>query len=146
MNRIKSSGEGVALQITKPARSAGFVDENSDGEATRLAAVRVYAFQDFLLAIDREQVNESDIADLVVAAAEDTDSIYRAQDASVQIAGDGYQLQLPVATDAGFSVDDKVGTHPANGVIAFSKAAGSDVSNAARLAKDIITIRESQLR
>jgi hypothetical protein len=44
-NQIKSSGAaGAALQVTKPARAAGLVEEDEDGEATYLAEVRVFAF------------------------------------------------------------------------------------------------------
>ena len=52
VNEIKQSGtDGLALQVTKPARSAGLVEENSDGEATSLADVRVYAFDHLLLVL-----------------------------------------------------------------------------------------------
>jgi hypothetical protein len=32
MNSIKISGDGLALQVTLPARDAALVEENSDGE------------------------------------------------------------------------------------------------------------------
>lgn len=53
-NSIKRSGEGLALQITEDARSAGLVEENNEGEATRLAEVRVHSFDDLLLVVDRD--------------------------------------------------------------------------------------------
>lgn len=113
-NQIKSSGAaGLALQITKPARSAGLVEENADGDAVSLADVRVYAFDHLLLVVDRERVSTEHIAELVIAATRDTSSIYRAMDATVQIAGHGYQVQLPPAQDAGFAKGDRAPTHPA---------------------------------
>lgn len=148
MNRIKRGGsEGLALQITKPARSAGLVEENDDGEATRLANVRVYAFDDLLLVVDIDRVDIVHIAELVTSATEDTESIYQAIDASVQISGHGYQVQLPPAQDAGFKKDDRTGTHPANGIIVISKGSSDDGSagDAARLGKDLVTIRQAQI-
>jgi len=55
----------------------------------------VFAFDQLLLVVDLEAVSPAQIADLVGAAAQDTNSIYRVMDASVQIAGNGYQVQLP---------------------------------------------------
>lgn len=148
MNQIKRGGsEGLALQITKPARSAGLVAENDDGEATRLANVRVYAFDDLLLVVDLDRVDIEHTAELVASATEDTDSIYQAIDASIQIAGHGYQVQLPPAEDAGFTEGDRAGTHPANGIIVISKGSSDDGSAgaAARLGKDLVTIRRAQI-
>lgn len=53
-NAIKQSGEGLALQVTKPARAAGLVEENVDGDSIRRAEVFVYAFDDTLLVIDAD--------------------------------------------------------------------------------------------
>ncbi len=146
VNQIKASGtEGVALQITRPARAAGLVEETSDGEATYLGTVRVYAFDQLLLAVDTDAVSPKETAELVASAARDTDSIYRAMDASVQIAGNGYQLQLPPARDAGFEIGDRAPCHPAPGLLVISRddatSAGAD---AVRLARDLVTIRRDQ--
>ena len=66
MNKIKTSGaDGLALQVTKPARSAGLVEENSDGEATSLADVRVYAFDHLVLVIDLDVVATEDVTESV---------------------------------------------------------------------------------
>ena len=147
VNEIKHSGaDGLALQITKPARSAGLVEENSEGEATSLADVRVYAFDHLLLVIDIDAVATEDITELVVAAARDTKSIHRAMDATVQIAGHGYQVQLPPATDAGFTEGDQAPCHPAPGLLVISKDNGTSVgSDVARLAQDIVTLRKEQI-
>ena len=146
-NQIKASGaDGVALQVTTPARAAGLVEEDNDGEATYLADVRVYAFDDLLLVVDLEAVTTAHTTDLVVAAAQDTDSIHRAMDASVQIAGHGYQVQLPPAEDAGFREGDAAPCQSARGILAISIDDGTTKGvNAARLAADLVTIRTEQL-
>jgi len=147
-NRIKSSGaDGLALQVTNSARSAGLVEENSEGDATYLAEVRVFGFDHLLLVIDRNQVRTEDTAELVVAVAQDTKSVYRAMDATVQIAGNGYQVQLPPAVDAGFSEGDRAPCHSAPGVLAISRDDGTSAgADSARLAKDIVTIRREQIQ
>ena len=82
----------------------------------------------------------------MVAAAQDTDSIYRAIDASVQIAGNGYQVQLPPAEDAGFREGDNAPCQSAPGIIVLSRDDGTAKgTDAARLAADLITIRNGQL-
>jgi hypothetical protein len=146
-NQIKSSGaDGFALQVTKPARAAEHVEEDEDGEATYLANVRVFAFDQLLLVIDRKTVTTEHTTELVVAAAQDTDSIYRAMDASVQIAGNGYQIQLPPAEDAGFREGDTAPCQSARGVLVISKDDGTGKgADSARLAADLVAIRNEQL-
>ncbi|WP_440767462.1 hypothetical protein [Natronorubrum sp. DTA7] len=145
-NQIKSSGaDGLALQITKPARASGLVEEDADGEATALADVRVYAFDHLLLVVALDTVSVEERAELVVAAAEDTNSVYRAMDATVRIAGHGYQVQLPPAEDAGFNEGDRAPCHPAPGMIAISRDDGTSAgANASRLAGDLVAIRKEQ--
>jgi hypothetical protein len=145
-NQIKSSGaDGFALQVTKPARAAELVEEDEDGEATYLANVRVFAFDQLLLVIDRETVATEHTTELVVAAAQDTDSVYRAMDASVQIAGNGYQIQLPPAEDAGFRKGDTAPCQSARGVLVILRDAGTAAGAAAdRIAGDLIAIRREQ--
>ena len=92
MNRIKNSGDGVALQITKAARSAGFVEETEDGDITRRAEVRVFAVDGVLLVFDLERMLTAEISEIVISAASDTDSLYRAMDATVKRAGNGFQV------------------------------------------------------
>jgi hypothetical protein len=146
-NQIKASGaDGVALQVTTPARAAGLVEEDNDGEATYLADVRVYAFDDLLLVVDLEAVTTAHTTELVVAAARDTNSIHRAMDASVQIAGNGYQVQLPPAEDASLREGDAAPCQSAPGVLVISKDTETQTEiNTARLAADLITIRTEQL-
>ena len=146
-NKIKPSGaDGLALQDTKPARAAGLVDENPDGDATYLADVRVYAFDQLLLVVNRDTVDTPAVTDLAVMAARDTDSIHRAMDASIQIAGNGYQVQLPPATDAGFTEGDRAPCHPAPGVLVISTDDGTPAgADSARLAADLVSLRRHHL-
>ena len=141
-NMIKNSGtDGYALQVTTPARVAGLVEENEAGEATRLAPVRVYSFNDVLLVVDHERMDTPAVAKLVATTAEDTKSIYQGIDASIQIAGNGYQVQLPAAEAAGFQTGDMASAHPAPNLLVISK----QDRDTARLAADIVTIRQQQV-
>lgn len=144
MNRIKNSGDGVALQITKAARSAGFVEETEDGNVTRRAEVRVFAVDGVLVVFDLERMSTAEISEIVISAASDTDSVYRAMDATVKRAGNGFQVQLLPATDAGFEVGDRAGTHPATGMVVIAKGDGPQARQASRLAADLVTIRYEQ--
>lgn len=106
-NSIKESAEGVALQVTQPARDARLVLEDSDGDATYRAAVRVYGFDGLLLVLDRDKVSDRHAAELAASTARDTDSMYRVADTRIQHAGKGYQVQLLPAADAGFDLGDR---------------------------------------
>ncbi|MDH5021832.1 hypothetical protein [Halobacterium rubrum] len=145
-NAIKESGDGVALQITKPAREAGLVEETDDSDgktATYRATTRVHAFDGLLLVVDVDEVDPENEADLVATAARDTSSVYRTMEATVQIAGHGYQLQLPTATDAGFQKGDKPTTVTAPGILilAGSREQVAGDSRPTRVADDLATIR-----
>jgi hypothetical protein len=140
-NDIKKNGEeGLALQVTKPARSAGLVEENEDGEATRLAPVRLYAFNNLLLVFDLEKMDVQDIGEIVSSATRDSKSIYRARDAAVSTAGNGYQVQLPIARDAGFELDDTAACQPGPGMLVIHRRDRDQ----ARLAEDLLSIRQAQ--
>ena len=66
-------------------------------------------------------------------------------DATVQIAGHGYQVQLPPAQDAGFAEGAQAPTHPAPGVIVIFRDDGTSAgADAARLARDLVLIRKEQ--
>ncbi|SEJ39138.1 hypothetical protein SAMN05444271_1711 [Halohasta litchfieldiae] len=146
MNSIKRSGVGgVALQITKDARTSGLVDETQDGDTTHRAEVRVYAFNDLLLVVDLDKVSDEHIAALVARGATQTNSIHQAVDARVMHSGNGYCVQLPPADDAGFSVGDPAGSHPAPGLIVISKGKGPGADQAARLASDLVDERRAQV-
>lgn len=145
-NAIKESGDGVALQITKPAREAGLVEETDDSDgktATYRATTRVHAFDGLLLVVDVDEVDPENEADLVATAARDTSSVYRTMKATVQIAGHGYQLQLPTATDAGFQKGDTPATVTAPGmlILAGSRKQAAGESRPTRVAEDLEAIR-----
>ncbi|WP_049972826.1 hypothetical protein [Haladaptatus cibarius] len=137
-NTIKRSGDGLALQVTKPARTAGLVEE-TDNEPARLADIRVFAFDGLLLVVDIDRISNEDIVELATSAALDTVSIHRVANASLQIAGNGYQVQLPGAADAGFHVGDRAPCTPAPNLLVIA-AEGSG-----RVAADIVTIRKEQV-
>ncbi|WP_458208666.1 hypothetical protein [Haladaptatus sp. NG-SE-30] len=137
-NTIKRSGDGLALQVTKPARAAGLVEETDD-EPTRLADIRVFAFDGLLLVVDLDRITDENIVELATSAALDTVSIHRVINASLQIAGNGYQVQLPGAADAGFHVGDRAPCTPAPNLLVIA-AEGSE-----RLAADMETIRKEQV-
>lgn len=131
----------LALQVTREARSAGLVEEDVDGEATYRAPVRVYAFEDALLVVDRDRVDDAQTAALVSNMVRDTKTAYDAEKAMISHAGNGYRVQLPPAQDAGFRLDDEpaaVRTAPNLLIIARTR-------QKARLADDIATIRNSQV-
>jgi len=147
MNRIKDSGaDGVALQVTKAVRAAGMVEQTDDGDITRRADVRVFAFDGVLLVIDLDHVSTGEIAELVAAAANDTKSIYRAADSRPQRAGNGFQVQLPPAKDAGFDVSDRAGTHFTPGVVVITKGDGPRAKAASRLGADLVSLRQAQIQ
>jgi hypothetical protein len=137
-NSLKSSAGGIALQVTKPARTAGLVEEDAEGDATRLAGVYVYGFDGLLLVVDAEDVSSEDRAELVATAASDSGSIYRGEAASVEIAGNGYQLQLPGCKPAGLKIGDDGHTLSADGVLLIHDGGQT------RLADDLATIRREQ--
>ena len=106
-NSIKRSGGGLALQVTTPAREAGLVRETDDGDVRDLADVFIVAVDDTLLLWNREKISGRDRIELVDALARDSGSLYRIMFASIQPEGNGYQVQLPNASDAGFEGGDR---------------------------------------
>jgi len=138
-NSIKSTGaDAVALQVTREARDAGLVEEADDG-ATRLAPVNVFAFDGLLLVVDRDRVDQRDVVELVTAAAEDAGSIYPGGSVRVSIRGEGYQVVLPGAPEAGFGVGDAAPCATAPGVLVIHREGDG------RLARDLRTIRQDQV-
>ena len=139
VNSIKQSAGGLALQITQPARDAEMVVEDTEGNATRRAEVYVYGFDGILLLIDKENVATTHRAELVASAAGDTESIHRGEKATVEIAGNGYQVQLPGCRVAGFEIGDNAPVTVEKGVIVIHDASES------RLAADLLSIRAMQV-
>jgi hypothetical protein len=137
-NKIKRSGDGLALQVTKPARAAGLVEETDD-EPARFADIRVFAFDGLLLVMDIDRITDENIVELATSAALDTVSIHRVANASLQTAGNGYQVQLPGAADAGFHVGDRAPCTPAPNMLVIA------AEESGRVAADIVTIRREQV-
>lgn len=151
-NSIKTVGGGLALQVTREVRAAGLVEENppenpseddSPPYPTYRAEVRVHAFEDLLLVVDRDpdRLESADAAELVASVARDTKSAYDAAKTTVQIQGHGYQLQLPPAKDAGFRQGHTAPVATAPSVLAIHEKS----DDAARVAKDIIEHRRAQV-
>ncbi|MFC6722853.1 hypothetical protein ACFQE1_00220 [Halobium palmae] len=143
VNKIKNSADGLALQVTKPARAADLVTENTEGAASRWAPVRVYSFHEYLLVVDRECVSDEDTAALVQALSEYTDSIFQAMDSVVQIAGNGYQVQLPPARDAGLEKDDRASAEPAPGILVIHPYL-SEAESVDEITVGIVDLRRDQ--
>ena len=80
---------GSAPRVTKPARTAGLVEENADGEPTQRAEVLVFAFDRERRAVDIDRASVGDRAGLVASAARDTKRISQAGSASIQTASNG---------------------------------------------------------
>ena len=133
----KGGGDDVRLQITKPARAAGLVRENSEGEWTALSDVHVWGFDGLLLVIG-DDVDMAYRADLVSKAAGYTESVHGGYRATVSEAGNGYQVQLPGARSAGFEVGDDAPVVTADSVLVIHDGDGS------QLATDLAAIRREQ--
>jgi hypothetical protein len=139
-NKIKESADGLALQVTQPARDrAGLVDEYSDGNAVHLSDVFVYVFDNLLLVVDAVKVSAADRGRLVAVASRQTGSIYGGQRASMATAGNGYQVQLPGCSDGGFTQGQIAPVVAGPGVLAIHRDdRGSDV------AQQLVTNRRRQ--
>jgi len=133
-NNIKRSAGGFALQVTREARKAGLVEEDSDGNATSLFDVYVYGF-DGLLVVVGSEVGAGDRAELVATAARDTNSVHHGSTSTLAIAGNGYQVQLPGCKPAGFREGDSGHVRATDDVLFIH-----DGSNG-RLVDDMMTIR-----
>lgn len=133
-NNIKRRGGALSLQVTRPARKAGLVLEDTDDNPTRLADVYVYGFDDLLLVIDYEMFSDSQRTNLVVSAAKDSGSIYQGIKVSVREGGRGYQVQVPGAEDAGFPLGEEAPVKSTQGVLVVYKDNETE-----RLANDLIT-------
>ncbi|GAA0250977.1 hypothetical protein [Haladaptatus pallidirubidus] len=120
-----------------PARAAGLVEETD--EPTRLVDIRVFPFDGLLLVIDLDRITDENIVELATSAALDTVLIHRVANASLQTAGNGYQIQLPGAADAGFHVGDRAPCTPAPNLLVIA-AEGSE-----RIAANMATIRREQV-
>lgn len=139
-NTIEKSDDGVALKVTQSAQVAGLVKEDSEHDPTSLAAVRVYAFNNVLLVVDRDEMDTQTVADLVAVTAMDTKSIYQGIDASVQEGDNDVTVPLPPAEDAGFTIGDMAVAHPAPDLLVITNRD----RDSAQLADEIVTMRRDQ--
>ena len=140
-NTIEKSDDGVALHVTTPARASGLVTEDSERDLMSLPAVRVYAFNDVLLVVDRDEMDTRTVADLLAVITKDTKSIYHGLDASVQVEDNGVKVQLPPADDAGFAVGDMAVAHSAPDLLVITK----QNQDSAQLADELVTMRHDQV-
>jgi hypothetical protein len=138
-NSIKNSGGGLALQVTKPARSGDLVEEDAEDRATYRADVVVYGFDDLLFVVDDDRVSMADRAELVATAVRDSGGIHRGATASIEIAGNGYQVQLQGCRAAGFHEGDRSPAVARQGVLFIHDG------DQRRLVRDLAAIREEQL-
>jgi len=120
-NQLTTTGDGLALQVTKPARSAGLVEEDADGDTISRSTVVAYGFDDLILVIDRDtgRVPMADRAEMVALAAQETDSIHRGIDTRIQHSGNGYRVQVPTA-GTGFHAGDGLPCHAAPGLLVMA--------------------------
>ena len=138
-NSLKESGGGLALQVTGPARDAGLVKEDADGEVERLSGVYVYGFDGLLVVVDAERVSTAERAEIVSTATEATGSIHRGGAATVEVAGNGYQVQLPGAESAGFDVGDTAPVVLSDGLLVIHGDADREIVDL------VSTVRDDQL-
>jgi hypothetical protein len=152
VNAIKSSGDGVALQVTRAVRRAGLVEEDPPDDPgedesppypTYRASVRVYAFDGVLLVVDADpdRFAPRHVAELVASCARDTASIYRGIAATVKVSGHGYQCQLPTAADAGFALGDDAVADAVPNLLVVTRPDREET----RLVEALATIRREQL-
>lgn len=153
--RKTEGSRDLLLQVTFPVRDADLVEEEeqrvSGGEgtetvATYLADVRVHAVRSHILIVDRDRVDAADEADLVTTAINDTETAYRTKHSTITRSGNGYQLQISVARDAGFYDTDTVVMESAPGIIVGvrSRADCSPPGGSSQLAEDLAAIRAAQ--
>lgn len=134
MNSIKKSGtEGHALQVTRPARSAGLVTEDSNGVPKRMAEVYVIAVGETILVFDEKEISDKHRAEIVSRAINETGDVGVAGRTKITTAGNGYQVQLPkgVVADAGFAVDMQAACHGVDGMLIIHHPSSSSAGIAA---------------
>ena len=100
IKRAHGDRADFALQITEPARRAGLVRDS--GETEQLAECYVAAVHGLLLVID-VTVDDHKRTELIHAAS---DRLYRVVRSQIVPSGNGYQIGLPNARDAGFELGD----------------------------------------
>ncbi len=139
VNSIKKGGDDeLRLQVTTPARHAGLVEEDADGDAIRLSSVYVYGFDGVILVIS-QSVDMGYRAGLISTAAGDTGSMHGGYPATTAEAGNGYQVNLPGGSEAGFRVGDNAPVVTSDGVMIIH-----DVETR-QIAEQLATKRDEQV-
>jgi hypothetical protein len=139
-NAIKEVGGGLALQVTKPVRGAGLVEEDAEGDVEYRARVLVHAVDQMLLVVDRDRVDGADRAAVVASAIEYTASTHRADHTRVQPKGHGYMVALPAAEDAGLELGTTAPVHTAPGLLVVTDGSSGTVE----VARSLVDLRETQ--
>lgn len=145
-NKIKETGEGYGLQVTREARAAGLAEEkDADGlegaeKWTDLSEVWVYGFKSVFLVVDQE-IDERQRAELVATAARDEGAIFEGHQASIWISGDGCAVSLPGIAQTPFRVGDRTPVSTAPGMLVITDGS----RDADRLASDLVAIRRDQV-
>lgn len=147
-NQLKSSrasSKWLALQATTALRDAGLVAYSRDesgqliGDSIDRSDVWVVGFDNLLLTVGQEAVSDPHRLELIQAALRDTESLYHCEPASVSQSGNGFQVQLPGATRAGFRKGETVHCRQYNGIVCIHP------EDEHRLPDDLLEIRASQL-
>ncbi len=100
----------------------------------------VAAVDDTILVGNRDAVTERDRVERITSLARDAGSLHRIVHARIQPEGHGYQVQLPNAGDAGFTIGDRAPVVAGDDILIIHDG---DPSRANR-ATSVATIRESQ--
>ncbi|WP_435175668.1 hypothetical protein [Halorussus sp. AFM4] len=151
-NSMKVVGDSghLGLQVTRPVRDAGLVEELKPEERAEdenppypnyRAAIRIHAFDGLILILDRDRVAQSDAAELVAHAIEETQTVFSALNAIVSIMGQGYMVQLPNGSEAGFEEGDTAPVQVSPNILVIHNESDESVE----LATELASMRETQV-
>jgi hypothetical protein len=130
--------DDLRLQVTKPARQAGLVNEGPDGEPGYMAEVYVYSFDGLLVILDKK-VHMGRRADIISKAAGATESMHGGIPAKLAQAGNGYQVNLPEARTAGFEVKQDVLVRDSDAMLVIHDGTNAGVAD------DLQELRREQM-
>jgi len=141
----RTSSNWLALQATTALRDAGLVAYSRDesgqliGDSIDRSDVWVVGFDTLLLVVGQETVSDPHRLELIQRALRDTESLYHCQPASVSQSGNGFQVQLPGATRAGFCKGETVYCRHHDGIVCIHP------EEEQRLPDELVALRASQL-
>lgn len=129
-----------ALQITEGARSANLVRD--DGETEQLAECYVAAVHGLLVVVDVD-VKSRERTELIHVAS---DRLYRVVRSQIVPSGNGYQIGLPNARDAGFEVGDDAPVSVGDRLLVIQRpdAALEAGASPATRAESLVALRSDQ--